>query len=77
MSSVRIFCLTDHPSEKAKELGYVNVPVVVGRYILAPGEELEVPDDELLRRQLKDLLQCEAVAVGSPPAWYRIKKRKA
>jgi hypothetical protein len=63
-------------SPTSTERGFVGIPVTVGRYILAPGQELVVPDDELLQRQLPDLVAADAVAVGSQPAWYRVAKER-
>jgi hypothetical protein len=68
---VRVYNLTDLVTPSVSAWGLENTTITVGGVPIPPGECADVPqlsgDDQVFLRR-------NAIAVGEPPSWYRIKK---
>lgn len=73
---VRLFNLTDVPTPELESRGLVNVPLIVGRTILAPGEEVHLELDGFTQPHVDEYVRLGAMSAGELPASYRVKKAK-
>lgn len=74
--TIRVFSLTDIENPNAKAAGFSGATLTVDRHIFAPGDERSIEDTDTVRRHLHEYIVADAMAVGSPPAWYRVAKEK-
>ena len=71
---MRIYNLTDQATPVLEQHKLVNMPIIVGKYNIAPGEFVEVPAGNDLLSRLKFPLTVGAVAVDVLPPDY-LKRR--
>lgn len=70
---MKVFNLTDVETEELKGRGLCNVSLVVGKYIVNPGESLDLGDSSLAA-QVEGYVKVGAMAVNNPPAAYTASK---
>jgi len=73
---MKLFNLTDIETPELRRRGWVNLPLVVGTALVAPGGEAEVADTPMTRRDLAGFVGPGAIAVGARPPEYAVAKEK-
>lgn len=73
---MKLFNLTDVETPELRRRGWVNLPLVVGTALIAPGGEAEVADTETVRRALASFTGPGALAVGARPPEYVVAKAR-
>jgi hypothetical protein len=73
---MRVFNLTDVPTEQLTQLGLVRQPLGVGRFLVPPGGHEDIPDDPIHTGAAQYFQSVGAVAVGSLPPTYVLAKGK-
>lgn len=76
MNKIKIYSLTDISNKELVKNGLFQKPLVIWKYVLAPGEVLEVEDEPLIREQIKAYVALGAMALGELPASYTVAKAK-
>jgi len=71
---MRVFNLTDVPTEELKQYGLINLNILVGEDLVRPGESVAVPDLPNLRHKIKFLVEVGALAIEKVPVEYAVAK---
>lgn len=75
---MKLFNLTDIETPALKTRGWLGVPITIGRTVISPGEEVDVGDTEIIRRDLLCFTVQGAIAVGArPPAYLLAQAERA
>lgn len=74
---MKLFNLTDVATPELKARGWVNLPLVVGPVLIMPGDEIEVANTELIRRDIGYYTRSGALAVGARPPEYLVAKARS
>ena len=77
---MKVFNLTDVPTDSLKQRGLVGRTFVLGKHLVAPGTSVVVNPArmERIRKGIQELVTVGALAVGEqPPAAYVVAKAKA
>lgn len=75
---MRVYNLTDIPTPTLTRHGLVNQCLVAHRRVIAPGEYVDVEDNDSMRARLAHLLTVGAVSIDQlPPAYLRDKQQAA
>lgn len=69
---MKVFNLTDVPTEKLQQFGLVNQSIALGEVLLHPGTSMEIPPDHVaLQGGLQHFVDVGAVSLGEAPDSYR------
>ena len=74
---MKVFNLTDIPTDKLERLGLVKRTFVVACQVIEPGDSVEVDDNASVRASIKSQLDAGAVAVDELPEEYLLMKERA
>ena len=76
---MKVFNLTDVETPSLKQRGLLGQSIAVGDKLLAPGGEADVDEETLtrVRPELQHMVGLGTLALGEPPAEYKVAKEKA
>lgn len=74
---VKLFSLTDVDTPTLRNHKMLNQPLVIWRYLLNPGDMLEVEDSPQIRAHASEYVRKGALAVNELPSSYTVAKVKS
>ena len=73
---MKLFNITDVSTPQLEQRGLVNMTLALRGALVAPGEMVEVPGDELTVRDAQSYVSIGAMAINDLPPGYILAKEK-